>query len=127
MGRIAAPLQVQARATGDTRRPATNDAMGVAVVRAVPASFTARLCRGGDPVGRKRIKRRATRVRAVHGLWTQGRNAAASKLGRRACRIRTVPRAMTDDQFKLLIGYLRAILIAVAIIGGLTAFYVFTH
>jgi len=34
---------------------------------------------------------------------------------------------MTDDQFKLLIGYLRAILVAVAIIAGLTAFYVFTH
>ena len=34
---------------------------------------------------------------------------------------------MTDDQFKLLIGYLRAILIAVAITAGLTAFYVFTR
>ena len=34
---------------GDTWRPAAVNAMGVALVQVVPASFAARLCRRGDP------------------------------------------------------------------------------
>lgn len=51
MARIAAPLQVQAHPAGDARRSAALDAVGLALLRTLPASFSARLCRGRDQVG----------------------------------------------------------------------------
>jgi hypothetical protein len=83
MARFAAPLQVQAVPAGDARRFAAVDTVGVALVRTVPASFAARLCRGCDPMGRRHIKRCAARAGAMHGLRTERGNAPASELGRK--------------------------------------------
>ena len=81
MGLIAEVEQAIVGPAGDTRRPAAVDAMGVALVRAVPASLSARLCRGRNPLGRKCIERRAAPASAVHGLRTQGRYAVAIRVG----------------------------------------------
>jgi hypothetical protein len=94
MDRVAAPLQVEvaARPAGDLGRPAALDAMGLAVVRALSAPFTAGLRRRGDSLGHCRVKRRAARAGTLHGLRQQGRHPPASKLGGRACRISAVSR-----------------------------------
>ena len=49
MGLIAEVEHAIVGPAGDTWRPAAVNAMGVALVRVVPASFAARLCRRGDP------------------------------------------------------------------------------
>ena len=94
MARIATALQIQAEPVGDaaadTGRSAAVDAVAMALLRALPASFAARLCRGGDSLGRNGVKRRVARASAMHGLWQQRRDAPASKLGRRASRISAI-------------------------------------
>ena len=51
MARVAASLQVQARPTGDTWRPAAGNALAVAQLRALSASFAARPRGDGDLLG----------------------------------------------------------------------------
>ena len=84
MARVATPLQIQAGPAGDaaadTGRPAAVDALAVALLRALPAPFAARLRGGSDSLGTCGVKRRAPRAGAVHGLWQQRCNAPASKL-----------------------------------------------
>lgn len=92
MACVTAPLQIEAQPTRDTRRPATVDALALALLRALPAPFAARLCGGGDSLGRSSVKRRLAPMRAMHGLRKQRRDAPASKLGGRACRISAVSR-----------------------------------
>jgi hypothetical protein len=95
MAGIATALQIQAEpeddAAADTGRSAAVDAVAMALLRALPASFAARLCCGGDSLGRYGVKRRAARPSAMHGLWQQRCDAPASKLGGRASRISAFP------------------------------------
>ena len=96
MAGIATALQIQAEpvddAAADTGRSAAVDAVAMALLRALPASFVACLCGGGDSLGLYGVKRRAARASAMHGLRQQRRDAPASKLGRRASRILAISR-----------------------------------
>lgn len=92
MARVAASLQVQARPTGDTWRPAAGNALAVAQLRALSASFAARPRGDGDLLGCSGVKRHAASTRAMHGLRKKRRYAPAFKLGRRVRRISAVSR-----------------------------------
>ena len=72
------------------RRATACDSLGVAVVRALPASRAARLRRGRHPVGTERAQRQTTRRCALHQLRQQRCNTSAPRLGRQSYWLSTL-------------------------------------
>jgi len=96
LSRRAAALGLPDVARHEQHRPylgRTTEAqfVGIGLVRTMPAPCPYGLRAVHDPLGRRRIKRQAETVRAVHRVRPQGRNATASRMGRGANRISAVP------------------------------------
>src|SRR5215831_10372557 len=76
--------------TADARGATANDALGVAMVRTLPASRAACLRGRGHPVGAERLKRQTARWRTLHELRRERCNAAAARLGWQSYRLLSV-------------------------------------
>jgi hypothetical protein len=76
----------------DAWRPTSRNAVGVAVLRKLLASFAARLRRSRHSLGSRRFERCSASACPLHGLRLKGSDAPASRLGRRRCRLPAVPR-----------------------------------
>jgi len=83
--------EARTRTTAHSRRPTASDAVGVALLRRLFASFADRLCRSGNPLGRGHVQRCPAAACSLHRLRPQGCYAPASRMGRRRRRLPAVP------------------------------------
>ena len=74
--------QVAPESATNARRIAAHDALGLALVRTLPASFAVRVRSGSYSVGPGSVQRHATPTRALHCLRRKGCDDPASRLGR---------------------------------------------
>jgi hypothetical protein len=72
----------QTRTSPDAQRAAGKHELVLAVVRAVPAQCADKIRAADRTVGSGHIERQAATLRTLHGVRSQGRDAAASGVGR---------------------------------------------